>query len=68
MTTRATADSYVVRIYRVDTEDQKNLTGLVEAMDGSGERLPFKNIDQLAEVLQCGVAKTRLKPSRRVLK
>jgi len=33
----STADSFIVRIYRIDTEEQKRLTGLVEAMDGSGD-------------------------------
>jgi hypothetical protein len=46
-----TANSFIVRIYRVDTEDQRKLTGLVEALDGSGERTPFTDIDELALVL-----------------
>jgi hypothetical protein len=51
MTELTTADSYIVRIYRIDTEDPKKLTGLVEAMDGSGERTPFTDIEELAAVL-----------------
>ena len=47
----STADSFIVRIYRIDTEEQKRLTGLVEAMDGSGERTPFTGSDELAAVL-----------------
>jgi len=51
MTELSTADSFIVRIYRLDTDDQKKLTGLVEAMDGSGERIPFTDIIELAAVL-----------------
>lgn len=51
MTEHSIADSFIVRIYRFDTNDQRKLTGLVETMDGSGERLPFTDIDELAGVL-----------------
>jgi hypothetical protein len=51
MTELSTADSFIVRIYRIDTENPKKLTGLVEAMDGSGERTPFTDIIELAAVL-----------------
>jgi hypothetical protein len=51
MTELSTSDSFIVRIYRFDTEDQRKLTGLVETMDGSGERQPFTDIDELAGVL-----------------
>jgi hypothetical protein len=51
MTELSTANSFIVRIYRIDTQDQKKLTGLVEAMDGSGERMPFIDSDELAAVL-----------------
>jgi hypothetical protein len=53
MTELSTAESFIVRIYRIDTEDRKKLTGLVEAMDGSGERTPFNDIEELAAVLSC---------------
>jgi hypothetical protein len=36
MTELSTAGSFIVRIYRFDTEDRKKLTGLVEAMEESG--------------------------------
>jgi hypothetical protein len=54
-----------VRIYRIDTEDPKKLTGLVEAMDGSGERTPFTDANELAAVLsrsvgRCGRKKMNL--------
>lgn len=51
MTELSTAVSFIVRIYRIDTEDQKKLAGLVEAMDGSGERTPFTDIIELTAVL-----------------
>jgi hypothetical protein len=51
MTELSTADSFIVRIYRIDTEDPKKLTGLVEAMDGSGERTPFTDVEELAAAL-----------------
>jgi hypothetical protein len=40
-----------VRIYRYDSEDQCILTGLVEALDGSGERTPVTDANELAAVL-----------------
>jgi hypothetical protein len=51
MTEHSTSDSFIVRVYRFDTEDQRKITGLVETMDGAGERLPFTDIDELAEIL-----------------
>lgn len=51
MTELTTANSYIVRVYRVDTEDKKKLTGLVERLDGSGARTPFTDSDQLAALL-----------------
>jgi hypothetical protein len=51
MTELTTANSFIVRIYRYDTEDQCKLTGLVEALDGSGERTRFTDANELAAVL-----------------
>jgi hypothetical protein len=51
MTELSATDSFIVRIYRFDTEDQRKLTGLVESMDGAGERLPFTDMDELAAIL-----------------
>jgi hypothetical protein len=51
MTEHSISDSFIVRIYRFDTEDQRKLTGLVETMDGSGERAPFTHIDELGVIL-----------------
>lgn len=52
MTELTTASSFVVRVYRVDTEDPQKLIGMIEAMDGSGERLPFNSVEDLAAVLR----------------
>jgi hypothetical protein len=57
MTELSTAESFIIRIYRIDTEDPRNLTGLVETLDGSGERTPFTDIDELAAVLNRGMGK-----------
>jgi hypothetical protein len=57
MTEVTTANSFIVRIYRIDTEDQRKLTGLVDALDGSGERTPFTDNEELAAVLNRGVGK-----------
>ena len=57
MTELTTANSFIVRVYRIDPEDRKRLTGLVEALDGSGERTPFTDIDELAAVLGRSVGK-----------
>jgi hypothetical protein len=59
MTEHSTSDSFIVRIYRFDTEDQRRLTGLVETMDGAGERLPFTDMDELAAILNRCVGKPR---------
>lgn len=48
------SDSFIVRIYRIDTENPSKLTGLVEIMDGSGERAPFTNLEELASILCSG--------------
>ena len=61
MTERTTSDSFIVRIYRFDTEDQRKLTGLVETMDGAGERLPFTDMDELAAILNRCVDRPRKK-------
>lgn len=55
----STANSFIVRVYRIDTEDPANITGLVEMLDGSGERVPFTDINELAAVLKRGVGKRK---------
>ena len=64
MTELSTANSFIVRIYRIDTEDRRKITGLVETMDGSGERIPFTDIDELAAVLT-RVTSPRKRPGKR---
>ena len=64
MTELSTADSFIVRIYRIDTKDQRKLTGLVEAMDGSGERTPFADVEELAAVLNDLVNRHRKRPRK----
>jgi len=51
MEQNVTAQSFIVRLYRVDTEDTRKITGLVEALDGSGRQVPFRDVGELAEVL-----------------
>lgn len=57
--------SFIVRIYRIDTEDPRKITGLVEVMDGSGDRVSFAGVDELGEVLNRSVSgpRKRRKPS-----
>lgn len=66
MTELTTANSYIVRIYRVDTDDQKKLTGVVENMDGSGERTAFIDINELTAVLSRCVKKRKV-PKKQTL-
>lgn len=46
-----TAQSFIVRVYRVDTEDRRKIAGQVEALDGSGQKKPFRDADELAGLL-----------------
>jgi hypothetical protein len=50
-----TARSFIVRVYRVDNEDHRKITGLVEALDGSGRQEPFRDVGELAAILNRGV-------------
>ncbi len=59
MTEHSTSDSVIVRIYRFDSGDPRRLTGLVEAMDGSGRRESFADMDELAAILNRVVRKPR---------
>lgn len=63
----------MVRVYRVDTEDPQKLIGMIEAMDGSGERLPFNNVEDLAAVLRRaadnrGGSRKKVKPGQAIKK
>jgi hypothetical protein len=51
MTERPTLESYIVRIYRVDTEDPRKIAGMVEPTDGSGKREPFTDLEELGAIL-----------------
>lgn len=59
MTELSTANSFIVRVYRYDNEDDHKITGLVEALDGSGQRVPFNDSDELAAILKRGLVKRR---------
>jgi len=65
MTELSTAQSYIVRIYRTDPDDPGKLTGLVEALDGSGERTPFVDTDGLIAILR-HTAKKRTRRRKRL--
>lgn len=58
------ADSFVVRIYRYDTEDLNKFTGQVEKLDDSNERHSFTTMDELATAFKQGMEKRRSKQSR----
>ena len=49
-----TARSFIVRVYRGDTEDAHKITGLVEALDGSGTQTLFRDAGELAAILNRG--------------
>lgn len=51
MTEHATLESFIVRIYRVDSEDPGRIAGLVEAIDSSGKRESFADIGELGAIL-----------------
>lgn len=51
MTTKPTHESFIVRVYRLSTEDHRNITGLVEALDGSEERESFSDTEELGIIL-----------------
>lgn len=45
------AQSFIVRVYRTDTEDLGKIAGLVEALDGSCKPEPFRSADELVRLL-----------------
>jgi hypothetical protein len=67
MTEYSASDSFVVRVYRFDTDDYRKIVGLVETMDETGEKEPFAHIDELAAILNHRVAATQ-KGNERVKK
>ena len=52
MVEQPTSESFIVRVYRVDAQDERKISGLVEALDGSGESEPFTLIDVLGAILK----------------
>jgi hypothetical protein len=54
-----TAQSFIVRVYRVDNEDRRKIAGLVEALDCSGRQKPFRDADELAGLLNNWSAASR---------
>ena len=56
-----TANSFIVRVYRVDSEDPVKLTGQVEMLDGSGKRMPFTDIVELCALLNSSIARRKTK-------
>jgi hypothetical protein len=59
MSKRLVSESFIVRIYRADTEDKKKINGLVEALDGSGKPAPFRDAGELAGLLNGGACAAR---------
>lgn len=59
MEVNLTAQSFIVRLYRIDTEDTGKITGLVEALDSSGRQEPFRDADELAGLLNNWSAASR---------
>lgn len=56
---RTTRDSFLIRVYRYDPEDQRRIMGLVEATDGSGITARFADTSELAVILNRLVGKRR---------
>ena len=45
MTEQSILESFIIRIYRIDTKDER-VTGILESIDGSGEPEPFVGLDE----------------------
>jgi hypothetical protein len=63
-----TSDSFIVRIYRTDTEDSRKITGLVEMLDGSGERASFTDTDELDAIVNQRINKLIRRRMRKSVK
>ena len=44
-------ESFIVRIYRIDTGNPETVTGVLESIDGSRERKPFVSLGELGSLL-----------------
>lgn len=64
MSQKATSDSYLVRIYRIDSDDPQQLAGQLEALDGRSVCTPFTSLAELAALLNPG-ARARGQRTRR---
>lgn len=51
MSKRLTSESFIIRVYRVDTENSHLINGLVQTMEGAGPGESFADIDELGEIL-----------------
>lgn len=51
MTEQSILESFIIRIYRIDTKDPERVTGILESIDGSGEPEPFVGLDELGLAL-----------------
>ena len=61
----STRDSFIVRVYRFDTEDSAKVSGLIEAIDGSGANSSFKNMNELGAILNKFVNRRKKSKERR---
>ena len=59
MTERATLESFIVHVYRLDTEDPGKIVGVVEPTDGRKTREPFTDLDGLGAILSRSGTKRR---------
>lgn len=57
-------DSFIVRIYRIDPVDDRGLVGIVELVDGSGEREAFCDTEELGSILHRHTRSSRLAGQR----
>jgi hypothetical protein len=46
-----TAQSFIVRIYRTDNKDSTKISGILEALDSSGKKAPFRDGNELMVLL-----------------
>ena len=51
MSKHSTAESFIVRVYRVDTENSCQINGLVQTMDSTEPGESFADIDELGDIL-----------------
>ncbi len=65
MTEHTILESFIVRIYRIDTNDPGKITGLVEVLDGSGDREPFAALDELGALLNRRAGKQKKRGRRK---